>query len=175
MRTLQEVERELAERKAELSTVTGQETEIYSRIVGYYRSLKNWNLGKREEFRYRTTYAVGAARPQTVEPSPQQSPGAVTQTSVEKTGVTGATRYHYFYRTTCPNCRAIKTVLDEMADEATTRVEFNVDEDNGFAQAREEVIMATPTVTFFDADGVEVFRTSDPIELKNHLETPVVA
>ena len=34
----------------------GNETEIYSRIVGYYRPVKNWNKGKREEYSHRKTY-----------------------------------------------------------------------------------------------------------------------
>ncbi|MCA1755158.1 MAG: ribonucleoside triphosphate reductase [Spirochaeta sp.] len=36
----------------------GKETEVYSRIVGYYRSLKNWNNGKRDEFAGRRTFVV---------------------------------------------------------------------------------------------------------------------
>jgi anaerobic ribonucleoside-triphosphate reductase len=28
-------------------------TEVYSRIVGYYRPVQNWNKGKREEFAQR--------------------------------------------------------------------------------------------------------------------------
>ncbi len=28
-------------------------TEIYSRVVGYYRPVQNWNKGKAEEFRHR--------------------------------------------------------------------------------------------------------------------------
>lgn len=31
----------------------GKETEVWSRIVGYYRPVKNWNQGKKEEFKYR--------------------------------------------------------------------------------------------------------------------------
>ena len=27
--------------------------EIYSRIVGYYRPVQNWNIGKRQEFKER--------------------------------------------------------------------------------------------------------------------------
>lgn len=34
----------------------GSETEIYSRIVGYFRPVKNWNAGKKEEFRERLEY-----------------------------------------------------------------------------------------------------------------------
>ena len=36
----------------------GEETEVWSRIVGYYRPVKNWNNGKQEEFRARKTFAV---------------------------------------------------------------------------------------------------------------------
>ncbi len=28
-------------------------TEVYSRVVGYYRPVQNWNRGKREEFSQR--------------------------------------------------------------------------------------------------------------------------
>jgi ribonucleoside-triphosphate reductase len=34
----------------------GSETEVYSRITGYYRPIKNWNDGKQEEFKERRTY-----------------------------------------------------------------------------------------------------------------------
>jgi ribonucleoside-triphosphate reductase len=34
----------------------GKETEVFSRIVGYFRPLRRWNEGKAEEFRQRLTY-----------------------------------------------------------------------------------------------------------------------
>lgn len=34
------------------------ETEVYARIVGYYRAVRNWNNGKREEFNERKMFAV---------------------------------------------------------------------------------------------------------------------
>ncbi len=34
----------------------GRETEIYSRIVGYLRPVKQWNVGKKEEFSLRKEY-----------------------------------------------------------------------------------------------------------------------
>lgn len=33
-----------------------QKCEVYSRIVGYFRPVHNWNLGKREEFSDRVTF-----------------------------------------------------------------------------------------------------------------------
>lgn len=39
----------------------GEETEVYSRIVGYFRPVKHWNDGKKEEFKNRKTYKIAAA------------------------------------------------------------------------------------------------------------------
>ena len=36
----------------------GAETEIYSRVVGYLRPVRQWNEGKREEFKIRKTLKV---------------------------------------------------------------------------------------------------------------------
>lgn len=32
--------------------------EVYSRVVGYIRPLRNWNVAKQAEFRVRKTYKV---------------------------------------------------------------------------------------------------------------------
>ena len=34
------------------------ECEIYSRVVGYMRPIKQWNLGKRQEFKDRKTFNI---------------------------------------------------------------------------------------------------------------------
>ena len=36
----------------------GQETEVYSRVTGYYRPVNRWNKGKQEEFKDRKTFEV---------------------------------------------------------------------------------------------------------------------
>ena len=33
-------------------------TEVYSRVVGYYRPVQQWNLGKQAEFHARKPYAI---------------------------------------------------------------------------------------------------------------------
>lgn len=33
-------------------------TEIYSRVVGYFRPVSNWNEGKKEEFKHRKEFKV---------------------------------------------------------------------------------------------------------------------
>ena len=39
------------------SSKCGQECEVYSRVVGYFRPVQNWNNGKREEFHDRKEYS----------------------------------------------------------------------------------------------------------------------
>jgi ribonucleoside-triphosphate reductase len=33
-------------------------TEVYSRVVGFFRPVQNWNKGKKEEFDKRTEYEI---------------------------------------------------------------------------------------------------------------------
>jgi len=56
MNRLQQIDARIAELQKQRDDVQGTQTEIYTRIVGYYRSLKNWNRGKREEYRHRITF-----------------------------------------------------------------------------------------------------------------------
>ncbi len=39
----------------------GVKTEVYSRVVGYFRPVASWNKGKREEFKDRKTFEVDCA------------------------------------------------------------------------------------------------------------------
>ena len=50
-KTLQEIEKEIAETQAELANVHGDDCEVYARIVGYYRAVRNWNKGKKDEYK----------------------------------------------------------------------------------------------------------------------------
>lgn len=36
----------------------GEKTEVYSRVVGYFRPVSNWNKGKKEEFKDRKTFKI---------------------------------------------------------------------------------------------------------------------
>ncbi|HOS31099.1 MAG TPA: anaerobic ribonucleoside-triphosphate reductase, partial [Treponemataceae bacterium] len=56
VRDLGAIEADIAHAKEALSQVRGTETEVYARIVGYYRSVRNWNKGKREEYNHRKQF-----------------------------------------------------------------------------------------------------------------------
>lgn len=55
---LDEINTELTELNARLPNVIGRPCEVYSRIVGYYRPIHNWNVGKAQEFSERVEFAL---------------------------------------------------------------------------------------------------------------------
>jgi ribonucleoside-triphosphate reductase len=86
MRSLEAIEKDLASAREALSHVEGMPAEVYSRIVGYYRSVRNWNRGKREEYGERRLFKIDPcglilpeAEAQKAGPSPaEQKPRAFT-------------------------------------------------------------------------------------------------
>ena len=57
MRSVAEIDSEIARVKQKMEDARGAECEVYARIVGYYRSVKNWNKGKREEYGKRKMFS----------------------------------------------------------------------------------------------------------------------
>lgn len=71
---LKEIDSRLEELNTQLKDSQGRTTEVYSRIVGYYRSVKNWNKGKKEEFGIRKTFQVLHCTPQKSTPVVETEP-----------------------------------------------------------------------------------------------------
>lgn len=127
----------------------GGQTEVYSRITGYYRPVQNWNDGKAQEFKDRTVYNLGASHlknERTVshtvedgkhEDAPKASNGA---------------RVMLFTTKTCPNCKIAYTLLDKA----------NIGYEKIDAEAQEDLTMKygirqAPTLIVTDDDGYESF------------------
>jgi len=47
---------QIAKLEEQLQNVKGTECEVYSRIVGYFRPVKDWNNGKQEEYKQRINF-----------------------------------------------------------------------------------------------------------------------
>lgn len=58
MKTKEQINKEISKLQQKLKTVQGRETEVYTRIVGYYRPLRNWNKGKSEEYGDRKLFII---------------------------------------------------------------------------------------------------------------------
>ncbi|MBN2651032.1 MAG: thiol reductase thioredoxin [Spirochaetales bacterium] len=155
METKEAIKKEIEELKSQLDNVEGTQTEIYSRIVGYYRSVKNWNKGKKEEFRYRKQF--------------NKLDGASCCDATYGDSMTTcdcadeSEQYIYFYRTTCPNCPPVKSLLDEVE---LNGKEVNVDTPEGLELAKEYSVMSAPTVVFLDSNSNELYRTNNRQELE---------
>lgn len=92
--------------------ICGKSTEVYSRITGYYRPLKNWNDGKAEEFKERKTYKQRTAKAgeDDVQLSHEaEEPAAECQ----REGVEALTCVTLFATRTCPNCGFTKEMLNK--------------------------------------------------------------
>jgi anaerobic ribonucleoside-triphosphate reductase len=55
MESIMERKETKVERTKRIVKVKVVPTEIYSRVVGYYRPVQNWNKGKTEEFKHRAS------------------------------------------------------------------------------------------------------------------------
>ena len=159
-RTVEAIDREIAECKEELTNVKGRETEVYTRIVGYYRAVKNWNKGKKSEFKQRVCF-----EPDFAAAAKEEAKAAAPAVSAD-----APASFIYFTKKTCPNCPAVKEYVEKLEIKHTGYV---VDTAEGLEKAREYNVFAVPTVIFFDAEGKELYRAYSVKEIKAKLEAPV--
>lgn len=165
-RTLAQVEKEIAETQAELKDVHGTETEVYARIVGYYRAVKHWNKGKRDEFDIRKMFTLEASKEYDIT-APNESAASKksekAKTSEQPVMNTESVTYEMFTRKTCPNCPPVKDFMSKL--EMSGRA-IDVDTEDGLAEAAKKGVFASPTVIFYNEAGVETARCHNVEELE---------
>ena len=164
MRTIEQVEKEIAETKAALNDVHGSETEVYARIVGYYRAVKHWNKGKRDEFDQRKMFSLDACSYDiTAETECAACEKPAETVSEQPVMNTESVTYEMYTRKTCPNCPPVKDFMSklDMAGRA-----IDVDTAEGLAEAADKGVFASPTVIFYNAAGVETARCHNVEELE---------
>ena len=84
----------------------GNETEVYSRITGYYRPVKNWNDGKAQEYRERKTYDI--ANSVLTHTGPVETCEKADNTATDALLPDGV---YVFASPTCPNCKIAESLL----------------------------------------------------------------
>ena len=89
--------------------ICGEDTEVYSRITGYYRPVKNWNDGKSKEFQMRKEYSLDNCEKkiEKVEETAKKASAKAILKSDAKDGLL------LFGTKTCPNCKMAKKLLDK--------------------------------------------------------------
>ena len=133
----------------------GAQTEVYSRITGYYRPVQNWNDGKLQEYRNRTEYDV--------EHSMLKRPVSALVTLSNdmedvQVDVEQPSDVKYLFTTkTCPNCKLAKEYLK---NENYIIVDA---EENAELVARYGVMQA-PTLVVVDGDSYRKYVNASNIK-----------
>ena len=144
----------------------GKDTEVRSRITGYYRPVQNWNDGKVQEFKDRKEYNIGHSHFTGGIHRHEACCGDGTVAhgmQPEEVGtVSAAHTAQLFTRTTCPNCR----VAEKMLDKAGFAYE-NLTAEEHPELCREYGIKGAPTLVL--SDGVHFEKYYGVAEIKKLL------
>lgn len=154
MRTQAEIQADIAAVQAALEDVHGSPTEVYARIVGYYRSVRNWNKGKREEFDQRTMFT-------------DKNDKTAVYAGSQKREACAAIQYpallEVYTRRTCPHCPPVKEYCNEL--DIPVRY-IDADTDEGLKTAAAHGIRSCPAVIMYNAEEKEIARAYSVADLK---------
>lgn len=141
----------------------GKATEVYSRITGYYRPVRNWNDGKSSEFENRKTYEpeeLFSVNKNLLEEAGVEMPRVGTQTLGRANRVeapksnSDAEKVILVTTKTCPNCQAAKNYLNQAG------IEYDVilaDEADGAEIAVQYNVSAAPTLIVQSGEEAELY------------------
>lgn len=119
----------------------GEEAEIYSRITGYYRPVKNWNDGKAQEYKHRKSYDMKCS-------------------SLKEEKEDGI---FLFGTKTCPNCKMVKQLLEK------AKVNYRyIDAEENADLSKKYGIKQAPTVIVVNGEKIE--KIANVSNIKKHIE-----
>ena len=134
----------------------GKETEVYSRITGYYRPVKNWNVGKSQEFKERKTYDIRKAI------SDRNNANVCIDSNQNQ--VPEVKEILLFYTKTCPNCKMAKMMLDKAG------IAYNaIDAEDNADITRKFNVVKAPTMIVPTENGNVYFDNASKI--KGYIES----
>ena len=166
MRNLEVIEKDLAAARETLASVEGTPAEVYSRIVGYYRSVRNWNRGKKEEYGERRLYHLASGRANGNAAGDKGGSGAAVSSPSFSNSTTFSNlkgwskdmRLLLFVRAACPRCPPAKAAAGRLGIPVET---VNTDTNEGMAEAARRGVQSTPTAILVSSSGEELGRALD--------------
>ncbi|MEG1350985.1 MAG: ribonucleoside triphosphate reductase [Bacilli bacterium] len=127
--------------------VCGEETEVYSRITGYYRPVKNWNDGKAQEYKKRKLYEIKDC-----------------DKKENKTEEALQNNVMLFGTKTCPNCKMAKMLLEK------AKVEYKfIDAEENVDLTKKYNVKQAPTLVVLK--GKECENIANLSNIKKYIET----
>ena len=110
----------------------GEEAEVYSRITGYYRPVKNWNDGKTQEYKQRKSYDMKCSKKKT------------TKKEKNEDGI------YLFGTKTCPNCKMAQKLLEK------AKVDYKlIDAEENVELTKKYGVKQAPTLVIVNGKNVE--------------------
>jgi glutaredoxin-related protein len=163
-----EIENKIEELKGELQCIKGEDTEVYARIVGYYRPVNNWNKGKKDEFFQRLHFECDENKKEETSEVIKLSDQSNTETEKDSLEITVNEKgkikhYKMFYSEHCPGCKPVKSILQNYKLKGT---EINASTKEGLEEALKNNITGTPTVLFYDEADNLVSRAHNATQLE---------
>jgi len=142
-----------------------EKTEVYSRIVGYFRPVQNWNVGKKEEYFNRVTFEKAVEDLESTEKTrPIKTKKAVnTLKKVESDiqekhlNLENIKNVKLFYSDNCPNCVQVKSKLKNTG---LNIEEWNVYTERGLDESKRYQVMSVPTLVFMDENENVIDKTN---------------
>jgi ribonucleoside-triphosphate reductase len=136
--------------------ICGKPTEVYSRITGYYRPVKNWNDGKSQEFQDRKTYVVNDG----ATPEHSKTEGATCSCGHDHVeNAPKVTELMLFTSPTCPNCKMAKMLLEKEGI-AYKNIDATTDKNTTIAFG----ITKAPTLLVPHGDSYDVYENASLIK-----------
>ena len=133
----------------------GAQTEVYSRITGYYRPVQNWNDGKLQEYANRKEYDVAHSVLKRPTRSIVRLSNFAEDVEVE---VKKSQNVRYLFTTkTCPNCKLAKEYLKDVNYLA-------VDAEENMELASRYGVMQAPTLVIVDGDKIKKYVNASNIK-----------
>ena len=134
----------------------GRQTEVYSRITGYYRPVANWNDGKLQEYDNRKTYDIANS----VMKRPVRS--IVTMSDFDAVEPTVKVEepesvIYLFTTKTCPNCKLAKEYLKDINY-------ILIDAEENMELANRYGVMQAPTLVIAQGDQVKKYVNASRIK-----------
>lgn len=172
MRIVNGIKAKIEELKKELIEVKGTPTEVYTRIVGYYRPVQNWNKGKSEEYLDREEFNIHEQK--IIDKKNEE----IVKAEIEKLEKMDSSnnkfnivvndkgqikQYRLFYSDNCPGCPPVKNYLRQIK---LAGEEVNASTKEGFEEAVRHNITGTPTVLLLNAYGEVIDKAYTPSQIE---------
>ena len=143
----------------------GNETEVYSRITGYYRPVQNFNDGKAQEFKDRKVYDIFNSHLKKEDRTVDHAHcGCGCGCGEKNVAVDTDTRFVLFATKTCPKCKIAAQLLEKAGiSYEKLFVEENVE------LATELALKQAPTLVIYKGDTAE--KIADLPAIKKFIES----